>query len=193
MSETELQTLFDEQMTTLKARNCPKDIINVLTAKKDDVLKIAGEIEISEGHIPFMPIIPRQKVNLKKIIEMVYSHGNKGNTNILASELTNTINVPEEPYFIFGVNDGADTLDVPSDKAGDFIEKQGRTCLTVDECISLCTHANVLTKHCIHCIGSHFQQQLIPAIHLSDDVPMLSWYHNLNLTYGSPSCLSRAV
>jgi hypothetical protein len=195
-----LSELFDTQMETLRARGCPKSVIDVLTAKKSEVIAKAKamESETADGHIPFVPVVPRTEVNLDDLMEMVRNRGRKGYNYLDQSDVNNiVVDVPKGPYFMFDVEDGKDMLDKSPEQAEALIKKQGRLCLTADEGIAVCVHSNVLSEHGVNCTGSRYEHGgKVPLVCLPDrdGGPGLDWNRvarSLAL-WGSASCRSRA-
>ncbi|MFH1978923.1 MAG: DUF5701 family protein [Patescibacteria group bacterium] len=190
-----LSELFDMQMETLKARGCPKSIIDVLTAKKSEVIANATEIETADGHIPFVPVVPRTEVDLGDLMKMVRNRDREGHNYLDQSDVSNVVDVPKGPYFMFDVEDGKDMLGRSPEKAEVLIKKQKRTCLAADEGIALCVHTNVLSEHYVNCTGSRYARAHdVPVVYLHDDGPELDW---CSVGYsddegGSASCRSRA-
>lgn len=190
-----LSELFDTQMETLKARGCPKSVIDVLASKKSEVIAKATEIETADGHIPFVPVVPRTEVDLGDLMKMVRNRDREGYNYLDQSDVSNVVDVPKGPYFMFDVEDGKDMLGKSPEKAEAIIKKQKRTCLTADEGIALCVHTNVLSEHYVDCTGSRCRHAgFVPDVCLSDGEPLLCWDDagNSNDRWGSASCRSRA-
>lgn len=190
-----LSELFDTQMETLKARGCPKSVIDVLTSKKSEVIAKATEIETADGHIPFVPVVPRTEVDLGDLMKMVRNRDREGYNYLDQSDVSNVVDVPKGPYFMFDVEDGKDMLGKSPEKAEALIKKQKRSCLTADEGIALCVHTNVLPEHYVDCTGSRYRRaDLVPSVYLDDDRPELIWYcaGYSDGEWGSASCRSRA-
>ncbi len=190
-----LSELFDTQMETLKARGCPKSVIDVLTSKKSEVIAKATEIETADGHIPFVPVVPRTAVDLGDLMRMVRNRDREGFSYLYQSDVSNVVDVPKEPYFIYDVEDGKDMLGKSPEKAEALIKKQDRTCLTADEGIALCVHTNVLSEHYVDCTGSRCRHAVrVPRVCLGGDGPKLVWDRADGSVdgWGSASCRSRA-
>jgi len=101
----------------------------------------------------------------------------------------------QQPYFIFGVEDGQEMLDKQPEKAEVFIKKQERFCLTGDEGIALCIHSDVLSwNHLgIYCITSCYGNTGVLCIELCSGKPELVWKFKTakEQYYGSASCKHR--
>ena len=190
-----LNELFDTQMETLKARGCLQSVIDVLVSKKNEVIAKATEIETQDGHIPFIAVVPRTEVDVENLMKMVRNRDREGYNYLNQSDLSNVVDVPNGPYFIFDVEDGKVMLDKSPEKAETLVKKQKRSCLTVDEGISLCIQTKVLSEHYVDCTGSRYRHSdKVPFVDLDDDGPKLDWVdagHSYD-KWGSASCRSRA-
>ncbi len=54
----ELSELFDGQADLLEFSGCPEDVVQKVREQKAEVLRIAINIEITEGNIPFVMAVP---------------------------------------------------------------------------------------------------------------------------------------
>ncbi len=161
-----LAKLFDSQMETLKSRGCPQAILEAFQNQRDAVLSKAAEMEIYEGHIPFVPVIPRIYMGVYGLMPMVRNGEKVGYTYLDPNEITDQVETPKNPYFIYDVEDGKDMLGKSPEKSEKIITEQKRSCLTADEGIAVCTHTNVLSEHYVDCAGSHYRR--------ADGVPRVS-------------------
>ncbi|MFH1612112.1 MAG: DUF5701 family protein [bacterium] len=190
-----LAKLFDSQMETLKSRNCPQAILEAFQNKKSEVLSKAAEMEVPEGHIPFIPVIPRSYMGIYGLMPMVRNGDKVGYTYLDPNEITDEVETPKNPYFIYDVEDGKDVLGKSPEKVGKLIKEQKRFCLTADEGIAVCVHTNVLSEHYVDCTGSRYRHSDdVPDVYLVDDRPRLDWSSAgaSNGKWGSASCRSRA-
>ncbi len=190
----ELAKLFDSQIETLKSRNCPQTILKTFQDKKSEVLSKATEMKIPERNIPFIPVIPRSYLGIYGLMPMVKNGDKIGYTYLDPNKLTDNVEVPKSPYYIYDVKDGKDMFDKSPKKAEKLIKEQNRSCLTADEGIALCVHSRVLSKHYVDCTGSRCRHlDGVPYIFLVSDEPRLDWYDadSLNEKWGSASCRSR--
>lgn len=191
-----LSKLFDTQMETLKARGCPKAILEEFGDQRDAVLSKVDKMEIPDGHILFVPVVPRTAVDLDDLMKMVHNRDCEGYNCLDQSYISNVVeDVSNKPYLIYDVEDGKDMLGKSPEKAEKLIKKQGRTCLTVDEGIALCVHTNVLSEHYVDCTGSRYGRAgWVPSVYLSDGWPLLGWdgADGSDDGWGSASCRSRA-
>jgi len=190
-----LAKLFDNQMETLKSRGCPQAILEVFQNQRDAVLSKATEMEISKGHIPFVPVIPRTYMGVYGLMPMVRNEDKVGYTYLDPNEITDKLETPKGPYFIYDVEDGEGMLGKSPKKAEQLIAEQKRSCLTIDEGIAVCVHTNVLSEHYVDCTGSRYESaDRVPSICLDGDEPRLRWNYlfNSSVRWGSASCRSRS-
>jgi Family of unknown function (DUF5701) len=187
--------LFDTQMETLKSRGCPQAILEAFGNQRDAVLSKAAEMEIPEGHIPFVPVVPRTYMGVYGLMAMVRNGDKVGYTYLDPNKIIDKVETPKGPYFIYDVEDGKDMLGKSPEKAEKLIKEQNRSCLTADEGIALCVHTNVLSEHYVDCTGSRFRRAGgVPDVCLVDDGPKLRWNcaDGSDVRWGSASCRSRA-
>jgi len=187
--------LLDSQMETLKSLGCPQAIMKAFNNQRDTVLSKAAEMEIPEGHIPFVPVIPRTYMGVYGLIPMVRNGDKVGYTYLNPNEITDNVETPKEPYFIYDAEDGKAMLGKSPEKAEKLIKKQNRSCLTADEGIAVCVHTKVLSEHYVDCPGSRCRLAgLVPFVCLGDGEPRLDWdgFGNSFDGWGSASCRSRA-
>lgn len=195
----QLAALFDKQIKTLESRGCPKVILEMFQAKRATVLAKAAKIEIPEGHIPFVPVIPLSYRGLYDLISMVRNGEKVGYTYLDPNEIINNVKAPKGLYFIYDVEGGEVMINKSPEEAERLIAEQERSCLTVEESIALCVHTNVLSKHYVDCTASRGRAPTglnVPNIHLYGGNPILNWkWKNAdspNHKWGSPSCRIRA-
>ncbi|TRZ80286.1 hypothetical protein D4R86_04595 [bacterium] len=186
-----LAKLFDSQMETLKSRGCPQAILEAFQNQRDAVLSKAAEMEISKGYIPFVPVIPRTYMGVYGLMPMVRNGKKVGYTYLNPNGITDQVETPKNPYFIYNVKDGSKS----PEKAEKLITEQKRSCLTADEGIAVCVHTNVLSEHYVGCKGSRYGHAGgVPNVCLNGDEPELSWsdLDGSDGRWGSASCCSRS-
>jgi len=191
-----LAKLFDSQMETLKSRNCPQTIIEAFQNKKPEVLSKAVEMEVPEGNIPFVPVIPRSYMGIYGLMPMVRNGDKVGYTYLDPNEITdNEEEIPKNPYYIYDVEPGKATLGKSPEDVEKIIKKQNRLRHITDEDIAVCIHTNVLSDHYLWNTGSRYRHSDgVPFVCLFDGRPRLCWCYadDSNLEWGSASCRSRA-
>lgn len=188
-----LANLFDNQMRTLKERDCSKTIIEAFLNQKSMVLDKAAKTDVAEGNIPFIPVIPRIYMGVYGLMPMVRNGVKVGYACLDPNEIVNVVKVLNKPYFILDVENGKETLGKSSEKAEKLIKEQERSCLITEESIALCVHTDVLSDHYVGCEGSRFGSGGAPFIFLDVGVPRLDWRYEGHSSddWGSPSCGSR--
>jgi len=190
-----LTKLFDSQMETLKSRGCPQAILEAFQNLRDAVLSKAAEMEIPKGHIPFVPVIPRIYMGVYGLMPMVRNGEKVGYTYLDPNEITDQVETPKNPYFIYDVENGKDMLGKSPEKAEKLITEQKRSCLTDDEGIAVCIHTNVLSEHYVDCTGSRYKRvDRVPIVYLGGGGPRLDWvsFGHSSDGWGSASCRSRS-
>lgn len=190
----DLNKLFDSQMQTLKFRGCPQAILKEFQKKKSEVLNKVIDMEIPKEHIPFIPVIPRSYLGVYGLIAMVNNNEKGGYTYLNPNEITDNIETPKDPYFIYDVEEGKEILGESVKNAEKLIKKQNRFCLIVDEGIAVCVHTNVLSKHYVCCTGSRCRHAGGVLVVCLDDEPSLNWLglDYLDVRWGTASCCSRS-
>lgn len=191
-----LAKLFDNQLETLKSQNCPQAILEAFQNKKSDVLNKAAEMEIPEGNIPFVPVIPRSYMGIYGLMPMVRNDDKMGYTYLNPNEMTdNEEEIPKNPYYIYDIEPGKVTLGKSPEDAEKIIKKQNRLRHITDEDIAVCVHTDVLSDHYLWSTGSRYVLSgWVPNVCLSGDVPELGWdVADCSFDeWGSASCRSRA-
>jgi hypothetical protein len=152
----DLEKLFDTQIQTLKDRGCPPVIIDMLKEQRDQVLQKASEITIAKKHIPFLPVIPRIYLSIYSQMQMVRNGDKVGYTYLKPSEITDVVETPQDPYYIFDVEDGEAMLGKSPQNAEKAIKQQNWRGLTEVEVIALGIHTDVLSRHYVDAVGSRY-------------------------------------
>jgi hypothetical protein len=191
----DLKKLFDDQIQTLKDRGCPEQIVEMLQNQRSLVLQKASEMSFAEGNIPFMPVIPRTYRSPHDLMAMVRNGDTKGYTYLNPTVITDEFKTPEDPYYIYDVEDGQALLGKSPEEAIDIIKKQSRSPLTAAEVMALTTHTDVISRHYVYASGSRYDGWgRVPDVCLDDgDQPGLYCYFldDSDDHWGSASCGSR--
>ena len=191
-----LTKLFVNQMEILESRDCPRTILKHFQDKRVEVTSKASMMVIPEGHIPFVPVIPRLYMGICGLMLMVRDGIEMGYTHLNPDKIIDTLPTPEGLYFIYDVEDGRDVFGESLEKAEKLMENQNRTCLTIDEGIAICIFTDMLFNHHSHmnCMGSrHKDDDLVAAIYLTENGPELVWnnFADLRVKPSFASCRSR--
>lgn len=191
----DLEKLFDSQIETLKDRGVPEQIIEALQNQKGAVVKKASEIVIGDGNIPFLPVIPRSFRSHYDLIAMVRNGSKVGYTYLTTTKISDVVDAPQKPYYIYDVEDGEFTRGRSPEDAEKIIKRQKRSLLTVAEVTALATHTDVLSRHYVWAAGSRYESAVqVPLVSLDLGVrPKLGWYYvgYSHSHWGSASCGSR--
>ena len=201
-----LAKLFDDWMETFRVVNCSKVIIEMFLEQKEEAVKKMSEIWTEmyagetlksladRGIYLGIPVVPRPYMTIYGLMLMVRNGENVGYTYLDPNKLSDVVETPDKPYFMFNVEDGRDMLGKSPKKSEELIKKKERSCLVDNEGIALCIHADVLSHHNVDCTGSRCKQgDEVPHVCLNDDRPKLSsdgigYSHD---EWGSASCRSR--
>jgi len=188
----DLEKLFDTQIQTLKDRGCPPVIIDMLREQRDQVLQKASEITIDQKHIPFLPVIPRIYLSIYSQMQMVRNNDKVGYTYLKPSEITDVVETPQDPYYIFDVEDGEAMLGKAPKDAEKAIKQQSWRGLTEVEVIALAIHTDVLSRHYVDAVGSRYRSDRVPDLWLYDGEPGLDWFSLGSALdrWGAASCRS---
>ncbi len=174
----DLKKLFDDQIATLKDRGVPEHIVNILAGQKDVVLARARKITIGHGpfdgiqrkHIPFLPVIPRSSRNPYYLMDMVRNGDKAGCTYLKPTEIReirDVVDAPQEPYYIYDVEDGKSTRGKSPQDAKKILKKQSRSPRTAAEVMALATHTYVLSRHYVWATGSRYESASgVPGVSL---------------------------
>ncbi|MDA2936357.1 DUF5701 family protein [Patescibacteria group bacterium AH-259-L05] len=188
-----LADLFKAQLQTLKDRGCPEAIVSMFENQKSDVLAKAIEMTFGEENTPFLPVIPRTYASIYYQMPMVKNGSKTGYTYLDPAEITDVVETPNKPYYIFDVEDGEAMRRTSPKDAEKRIKKQNRRCLTEVEVIALGVHTDVLSRHYVDAAGSRYESDDVPGLYLSDGQPRLSydWLVLAHVKWGSASCGSK--
>ncbi len=172
---SDLEKLFDTQIATLKDRGTPEPILNMLANQRGTVISKASEMTFEEGRIPFLPVIPRLYLSIYSQMAMMRKGDKIGHTYLKPSDITDVVETPAEPYYIFDVENGEALRGKAPQNAEKEIKKQGRRGLTEVEVISLGVHTDVLSRHYVDAVGSRCDSDGVPSLYLYDGEPKLDW------------------
>ena len=191
----DLEKLFDSQIETLKDRGVPEQIVEILQNQKGAVVKKASEMAIGDGNIPFLPVIPRSFRSPYDLMAMVRNGSKVGYTYLNPTQISDVVDAPKEPYYIYDVEDGNSTRGKSPENAEKILKQENRFPLTAAEVTALTTHTDVLSRHYVWATGSRYESaDEVPFVYLVyGDRPKLDWFRvdNSDDHWGSASCGSR--
>lgn len=189
------EQMFDQQIKLLATRGYPGPILLILKDQKEELLEVMGGIEVGEGNIPFLPVIPRAYLSVYSQASSMRYQKKAGETRLRAHLLTDAIEAPKTPYFALDIEDGRSCLDLSARLAELYIRKMGRSCLSDVEVLSLCSHSNVLSHHWVIGAGSRYDADKVPYVYVveGEGHPRLGWvrFVHQDAKKGIPSCAMR--
>jgi hypothetical protein len=193
VKRADLEKLFDTQIATLKDRGCPEQILTMLANQRGDVVSKASQMTLKEGRISFLPVIPRLYLSIYSQMAMVRNGNKAGYTYLNPSQITDVVETPREPYYIFDIEDGEAMRGKAPRQAEKEIKKDGRRGLTEVEVIALGIHTDVLSRHYVDAVGSRYDSDSVPDLCVSDGRPKLDWgdLGDGNDHWGGASCGSK--
>ena len=192
-----LKKLFDTQIATLKDRVVPEQIVEILQNQKGAVVKKASKMNIGDGNIAFLPVIPRSYRSPYDLMAMVKNGGKAGYyTYLNPTQISDVVDAPSEPYYIYDVEDGDSTRGDNPEAAEKIFEQQKRSPLTAAEVMALTTHTDVLSRYGVWATGSRYKSaRKVPFIYLDSGGQLRFIWGVVDDSYddrwGSASCLSR--
>jgi len=194
VKESELVSLFNNQIQTLKDRGCPETILNMLQEQRGSVVEKAKKVTFKEGRVPFLPVIPKLYLSIYTQMAMVKYGSKSGYTYLDVTQLSDVADTSNKPYFVFDVEDGTEMLAKSPRDAEKLIKAQdNRRCLIDVEVISLGIHTDVLSRHYVDASASRYESDDVPGLYPFGDIPKLDWYRlgNSSPEWGSASCSSK--
>ncbi|MDP3999009.1 MAG: hypothetical protein Q8P76_00230 [bacterium] len=145
-TKAHLAVLFEEQLAILQAASTQIVTISALLKQKEAVIAKASEMIFAESYIPFIPVIPREWRT--PLDQVVFLHEeNKGFCRIESQDIWNNQEMPQKPYYIFNVEDGAALRRENPNAHEHHLDESGRRFLTAEEIINLALQGEVLRRH----------------------------------------------
>ena len=186
---------FDAQIQTLEDQGCPQIIVNALQKQKDEVLHRARGVNLELGNVLFLPVIPPGWMDIDYQVSMVEMGGRPGQPLLLSSSITDVVETPVTPYYIFDIEDGRATRNKNPISAERIIFEEGRQPLNVPEIIALSIHTGVLSRHNVWAAGCRYRTYEVPSLWLDKSHPRLDflWPNYFSYKWGAASCASRWV
>lgn len=200
--QTALCKIFEAQLQLLGERDCPKLIIDFLKGIKKDVISWAEEMPFIERKIPFLPVIPFNYLSAYSQILMLRHKRLKGEIVTrgflnLISNITDVIDTPKHPYYIFDIEDGSEILAGGPEDTARILDKQCRSPLTAAEGLMLAIQHDTLSKHCLCMIGSRIKENYYFYLFLADNNRPHANHENPcyrnDMGVGIPSCATRLI
>lgn len=187
--------------------------VSFLREIKRKVILRAMELNLGNHAIPILPVIPRNCMSTMRQMSFIQFAGNSGQISLNLSNVVDVADIPHfHPYWIFGIDLGIDTINMPPEQAIEKINKEGRHPLTLSEAVSLELHHCSLDSFSVNACGSRYENargsagrapgekiiKNVPTIFLENNIPTISWNPmNKNRTdegikpWITPSCVGR--
>lgn len=190
----DFETLFDLEIAALRERSCFTLTLRALEKQRKHVIERAQCSKFRKESIPFLPAIPRihfGRHTLQWLITMVKVGDARGYSDLEPNLLKDFGEIPDQPYWIFDVDDGTRIKGMSPWIAYDMLKAHQRLPMTTTEIVSLCIIFDVLsTDRSIVATGSRFKGAHNPALQIFKGKPLLGLVTSRIGSY-SPSCGSR--
>jgi len=181
------EDLFVHQIHLLRARGCPEIILRYLMKQQKDVMEKTREV----GGL-FLPVISLVHRGLYDLMAMLRIDRAVGFTNLKPSDLLSDIlESPDDPYYVFGVDDGSSLMQMSPDETIDFFVKrdEAKRFLRTAEIIALGLHANILLSYNIWAAGSRSRNGMVPALVTTLGKPeLISYFADHKVPWGLSFC-----
>lgn len=128
--DTHFANLFDNQIAKLTTFNCPKDAVAKLSSKRDEVFQNWHGSHWSNC-IAFLPVIPSKDLNFL---------GFRNNGQGSLENVKNVVDTPDEPYYIYDIDDQSWTCGFEIKGVMKSNRKRGQRGLTFAEVVSFNLH-----------------------------------------------------
>ncbi len=192
MARQQFDREFSSQIALLKRQYCPKPIMRSLESKRPQVIaRAVGMTFFGSKRVFFCPVIPASQLSIPEQMLMVRNDNVPGCTFISPSNITDEVDVPQEPYFIFSVDDGSKTLGwTPQQAERTFSKQTRRRGLNCIEAIGFCCVSDVLSRFNIDAIASRVRRTKIPFLWILGREPRLGAdkVNASDIRWGIPSC-----
>ena len=198
-----LEKFFDKKIENLQNLGFSKSIFSKFLFDRKEILEKAEKTD--SENVPFVFVFPINYLGLHGMLDKIRYKNNKGKTSLKPCDITDTIEIPKEPYCIFDVDNGSNTVNMTFKETESLINGRGRRGLTVMEMLSLAIQEGIPSSYTIACLKSlyakeHFGSKVIMILFLCFNEPSL--YHTyykqtpnliveqreIGTTYGCPSC-----
>ena len=166
---------------------------------------VAEKIATYEMAAPFRKAIPNRPflwipgglstLGLGRLMDLVVTVEEVRGVNFLVPQYcSNTVAIPDKPYFMFDIEDGSDRLDVKPSLSEEMIFAEGRSPYTIVEgIIHAVVFPEIFDSHNMSLCGSRYKTDNIPELLLSSGGPRLqsSFTDFSHPLWGAPSCSGR--
>lgn len=184
---------FDHQLQHLLEKKYPEaaniseaEFLELVSPLKNLMDQIPQkEINLEEGHLPFVTVIQTSLVHSEGMMTKIEREGKAGIAKLFPHHSDNfspipSVQIPDaKAYLLVGIDRGKASLNVKPNEALQAIEAAGRTPLTIDEGIAIVTHYPefLMKNNCFSLLASrHAGDQRVPAIWINGQKhPNLGW------------------
>ena len=197
-SEIKLQHLFDMYIRRLKDRMQFPSHIECLQTQYPVVIERACSLNLDFSRIPFLPIFPRNLFASPFAAAEMMDKGmrkrlgmNGGYTFVLPELVTDVVEVPEVPYFIFNIDDGDGTSGLSPNEAEESFIGSERRALTDMEIVALGMHSNTLSHANLYAAASCYDETGGIDLRMEDGGHPVLYHNDKNLDWhrwNIPSC-----
>ncbi len=161
--------------------------------------------DIEQGYLPFVIVINSNLIPSETMMSKVEKNGKRGITKLFPHQSSDFSNIEKikppksEAYLLVDIDRGEETLNMAPKDAFEFIIKQDRSPLSIDEGIAILTHYPefLIKNNCFSLLASRkSDNKCVPAIWInSAKQPNLGWCWegNPHTWLGSASCKDRIV
>lgn len=212
------EQLFESQLVELKKCGLA-DIADIFGRNKKPILSHASSLIITEGHLPFLPVVSLDQLNYDELMALVQYKDRPGRVCCEVDRITNLEKTPVGLYYIFDVEEGAEWQGRAPEVACTLIYQNGRFPVTAVEIINLALQTEVLARRSLDAAGSRFGSDRTPMVWLNVVIseasrgwkrsisekefgisllkkelgkPGLGWWYSSSPSQGgAPSCASR--
>jgi hypothetical protein len=206
-----LKKEFGRQVENLLKKGYPEaagvsteQFLEQVNALKTNLSHInTSEINLDEGHLPFVIVIKSELVATDKAMSLVEKDSKAGVTKLFPHQPTDFQTIESEAipsgmaYLLVDIDRGKASINLPPNQAMALIKKTNRHPLTIDEGVAIVTQFPefLMKNNCFSLLASrHTGDQRVPAIWVNGSKnPNLGWCWdgNPHTWLGSASCQSR--
>lgn len=184
---------FDHQVQHLIEKKYPEsanisevEFLELVTPLKNFTDQIPQkEINLEEGYLPFVIVIPTAVIHSEVMMTKIEREGKAGVAKLFPHNSDNfsptqSVQIPNaKAYMLVGIDRGKASLNIKPNEALQTIEAAERTPLTIDEGIAIVTHYPefLMKNNCFSLLASrHSGDQRVPAIWINGQKhPNLGW------------------
>lgn len=164
-SEVQLQRAFNRYIRRLKDRKLFPEETERLQAEFEAVIQKAVDMRIRPDRLAFLPVFPRAIVSSPLAAATLMNDGMRrrnsmtgGYTFVLPELVMDTVEVPDDPYFLFDIDTGYRTLGMLPDELQRVFDEEGRRGLTDMEIVALGMHGDIFPFANLYAVASRYDR-----------------------------------